>query len=157
MYESPSSLEDLCLNTICDNILNYVVLATDYNNDCNKKSETTKEKRYRFADSEIFLFKEISEKLLGKFVEKNMLRDSLMFLFNEKHTKLSSVKLRNCKVSPVGLQVLKQHKIVDLECINLKNVCIGDILGRYSTINSITKMLNTFFLKIASMNGQRKQ
>lgn len=133
MYESPSSLEDLCLNTVCDNILNYVELATDYNND-NKKATaetTTKDKRYRFADSEIFLFKEISEKLLAKFVEKNMLRDSLMFLFDAKQTKLSSVKLRNCKVSPIGLQILKQHKIVDLECINLKNVCIGDILGWY--------------------------
>jgi hypothetical protein len=126
MYESPSCLEDLCLDAICDNILLYVKSDHTTNNDLNKG------KRYKFADSDLFLFKEISEKLLGKFIEKNILCDALMFLFNENNTKLSTVKLKNCKVTQTGLQILKQHKILDLECVNLKNVCIGNILGESS-------------------------
>lgn len=134
MYESPNSLEDLCLDTICDNILIYVKLE--------RSSDSTKGKRYHFADPELFLFKELSEKLLAKFIEKNILCDALMFIFNEKNTKLTTVKLKNCnKITQNGLQVLKQHKILDLECVNLKNICIGNIidcLNEYSTKNIIT-------------------
>jgi Zyg-11 family protein len=118
------------------------------NNDLNKG------KRYKFADSDLFLFKEISEKLLGKFIEKNILCDALMFLFNENNTKLSTVKLKNCQVTQTGLQILKQHKILDLECVNLKNVCIGNILDCLNEW-SIKNMSNVNFSKCTFIDMQR--
>ncbi|EFA05616.1 protein zyg-11 homolog isoform X1 [Tribolium castaneum] len=143
MYESPNSLEDLCLDTICDNILIYV-----------KLDHTNAGKRYKFADPDLFLFKELSEKLLGKFLEKNILCDALMFIFSEKNTKLSTVKLKNCKVTQNGLEILKQHKILDLECVNLKNVCIGNIIDCLNE-HSIRNMTNVNFAKCSFIDVQR--
>jgi Zyg-11 family protein len=136
------------LDAICDNILLYVKSDHTTNNDLNKG------KRYKFADSDLFLFKEISEKLLGKFIEKNILCDALMFLFNENNTKLSTVKLKNCNVTQTGLQILKQHKILDLECVNLKNVCIGNILDCLNEW-SIKNMSNVNFSKCTFIDMQR--
>lgn len=123
MCESPPSLENLCLEAICDNIQHHTIVIL-WNGEKPRKM-------YRFRDPELFLFREISEKLLAKFVEKNMLCDPLMCLFSEKNTKLRSVKIRNSTIGQNGLEMLRQHKIAELECINLKNVCIGNVIGEF--------------------------
>lgn len=141
MYDTPATLEELCLDAICDNIFLVFELydeeveesdghCLDRMNEHFIKSYRVTHKKFRFKDPDIFLFNEISEKLLERFGQKNLLCDAMLHLFTAKNTRLRNVKIKNTKkVTAEGLKVLKQHKIVDLECINLKNVFIGKILG----------------------------
>lgn len=128
MCDTPATLEDLCLDAICDKILN--VFELYYETVEETGNFRVVHKKFRFKDSDIFLFNEISEKLLAKFGEKNLLCNSTLNLFSEKNTRLRNVKIKNSKkVTAEGLKILKQHKIVDLDCINLKNISISKILG----------------------------
>lgn len=143
MYDTPATLEELCLDTICDNIFLIFELYDEgtegndlrcfdrINGHLNfTKSYGIALKNFRFKDPDIFLFNEISEKLLEKFGQKNLLCDAILNLFTAKNTRLKNVKIKNTKkVTVEGLKVLKQHKIVDLECVNLKSVFISEILG----------------------------
>ncbi|KAJ8929468.1 hypothetical protein NQ314_017848 [Rhamnusium bicolor] len=153
MFESPNTLEELCLDTICENMLTYIEPQIETKEGWWEKIESTDdyddeiEKRYIFRDPEIFLINEISEKLMEKFVEKRLLCDATLNIFTESNTKLRNVKLKNCgKVSKKGMHILKQHKIVDLECVNLKNISIGQILGKkYMFLPKIYLNLSTLF------------
>lgn len=158
MYESPISLEETCLNVVCDNILAYIEpqiqtkdgWTTDIEGKYNKLhyhnthllnriknhsgsdcyDDERSDKRYKFRDPDIFLIKQVSEKLMNKMMEKKLLCDATLNIFSEHNTKLKSVKIKNCKVTKCGLQVLKQHKITDLEVSKLRNVYIEDVLGK---------------------------
>lgn len=143
MYDSPITLQELCLDVICDDVVNvfelYYEKSKEIDTRClDKMNErcpsnfSVVQKKFRFRDSDIFLFNEISEKLLAKFGEKNILCDATLNLFSARNTRLRSVRIKNTrKVTVLGLKMLSQHKIVDLECINLKNISIGKILGEY--------------------------
>lgn len=159
MYESPISLEETCLDVICDNILTYIepqiltkngwttniegIMYTSYcNNFCfffidllfpgsDCYDDERSDKRYKFRESDIFLINRVSEKLMDKMMAKKILCDATLNIFSEHNTKLKTVKIRNCKVTKCGLEILRQHKITDLEIVNLKNVSIGDILGLF--------------------------
>lgn len=89
------------------------------------------DKRYKFRDPDIFLINRVSERLMYKMMEKKLLCDATLNIFSEHNTRLKSVKIKNCKVSKCGLEVLRQHKITDLEVANLRNVSIGDVLGKF--------------------------
>lgn len=133
MYDNPQNLEELCLNCICDHLRDifhfYYQLIGKTRENGPKVSLVEK---FTFKDSDMFLFNELSEKLLNKLGEKDLLCDTTLSLFTEKNTRLRSFKLRNANnVTHEGLKVLKQHKIVDLEIVNLKSVCINKILGKY--------------------------
>ncbi|KAJ8976607.1 hypothetical protein NQ317_005797 [Molorchus minor] len=148
MFENLNTLEDLCLDTICDNILTYIETQIKTRDGDWKKLASLDdyddeiEKRYVLRDPDIFLINEISEKLLKKLVEKGLLCDATLSIFTGRNTKLKHVKLKNCKVSKKGLNILKQHKIVDLECISLKNNVnisqILDCLNEWSVRNMIS-------------------
>lgn len=134
MYESPDILEDVCLEVVSDNILTYIepIELKESLDDSSEDSESWEvfDLKYKFKDPEIFLIKEISEKLLKKFGEKRLLCDPILNIFTQQNTKLKNFKVRNCRVTKSGLQILKQHKIVNLECVNMKKIGIGDILGK---------------------------
>lgn len=151
MYENPASLEELCLESICDNIIDIFELycergdtqqqqinsnddeEEEEDSDSNNSNSTSTivKKRFRFRDKDVFLYNEISERLLEKLCTKGLLCDSTMSLFNAKNTRLKSVRIKNCrKVTVEGLKVLKMHKIVDLECVNLRKVSSREILGK---------------------------
>lgn len=147
MYDSPVSLKEICLEAICDNLLSVFELyyetedrqAADTSNSdeeaSNTEHYTVLHKKFRFKDSDLFLFNEISESLLLKLGEKNLLGDSTLNLFSEKNTRLRNVKIKNAKkVTYDGLKILRDHKIVCLECIHLKNVCVNKILGKINYI-----------------------
>lgn len=135
-YDNPATLEELCLEAICDNIIDVFELYCerddddvddDYDSD---DAVMKKKKRFRFRDKDVFLFNEISERLLEKMCDRGVLCDSTLNLFNERNTRLKCVRIRNCeKITLEGLKVLKRHKITDLECVNLKKVNSRDILG----------------------------
>ncbi|XP_030757278.1 protein zyg-11 homolog [Sitophilus oryzae] len=161
MYESPVSLEETCLDVICHNILTYIepqIQTEDgwtsavEGSDC--YDDERSDKRYKFRDSHIFLINKISEKLMAKMMEKRILCDATLNIFTEHNTILKVVKIRNCKVTKCGLQVLKQHKITDLEIVNVKNISIGDILdclGEWS----IQNIVNANFSKCTFINAFR--
>lgn len=138
MLESPCSLEELCLDTICDNILSYVEAIPnsplknkdDNWDDFEDRFDDEYKKIYRFKDHELFLINEISEKLLRKFIEKNIICDALLNIFTARNTKLKAVRIKNCKISIDGLKILKDHKISDLECVNIRPVGIIQIIGK---------------------------
>lgn len=141
--ENPASLEQLCLESICDNIIDVFELYCESNSRLEQSSyfdddseiddiAVVKKKKFRFRDKEVFLFNEISEKLLVTMCDRGVLCDSTLSLFNESNTRLKCVRLRNCKkVTAEGLKVLKWHKITDFECINLRKVNSRDILGEF--------------------------
>lgn len=137
MYDSPKSLEDLCLNTICGHILTYIVPYEtepkggwwDKLNCSDSSIEDDDVEMFKFRDPDIFIINEISEKLLQKLVDRKLLCDATLNIFTGRNTFLKKFKIRNCKVSKNGLQILKQHNLIELECIHLKKISIGDILG----------------------------
>lgn len=135
-------MEELCLDTVCDNILNYVEVVPKTPTETRRYVTWLDEsffegdqKKYKFKDDDLFLINEISERLLQKFIEKNILCDALLNIFNEHNTKLKSVRMKNCKITIEGLRILRGHKISELECVNIKNVCILDILGNISAFS----------------------
>lgn len=137
MYDCPKSLEDLCLNTFSDHILTYIVPYESEPKggwwdkvDCSDSSIEDDVEMFKFRDPNIFIIKEISEKLLNKLVEKKLLCDATLNIFTARNTLLRKFKIKNCKVSKNGLQILKQHNLIELECVNLKKISIGDILGK---------------------------
>ncbi|XP_018566006.1 protein zyg-11 homolog B-like isoform X2 [Anoplophora glabripennis] len=159
MFESPSTLEDLCLDTICDNIMIYAEPQRKTKEGLWERISSIEdyagcEKRYVFHDPEIFLINEVSEKLLRKFCEKGYLCDATLNLFTENNTKLRNVKLKNCEVTKKGAHIFKQHKIVDLECINLKRISIGEI---YDCLNewSVENMTNVNFSYCSAIDANR--
>ncbi|KAF7283179.1 hypothetical protein GWI33_001242 [Rhynchophorus ferrugineus] len=135
MYESPISLEETCLDVMCNNISTYIEpqVITKNGLTTNTKGcdcfDERSDKRYKFRDSDIFLINRVSERLMEKMVEKGILCDATLNIFSELNTKLKTVKIKNCKVTKRGLEILRQHKITDLEIVNLKNMNIEDILG----------------------------
>lgn len=150
MFASPDTLENLCLEIICENVSTYIepviensdswqevydsddnsFMICEYNSSVNNSSLKDKIKKFRFKDPDIFLINRISEKLLEKFCEKRILRDALLNIFLGRNTKLQKFKVKNCKLTKSGLQILKEHKITDLECINLKKCSIPEVIGK---------------------------
>lgn len=139
MYDSPSSLVDQCLDTIC-NKLDQVFEAYHDPHEGHSYEITLGTYsvwKYRFKDSDMFLFPSLSERLLYKLGINNKLQDATLSLFTEKHTRLKTVRIRNArKITFEGLKILRQHKIIDLECIDLRNICISKILGEFLIINT---------------------
>lgn len=142
MCDCPGSLQELCLDAVCDNISEVFELYYESLEDCGLTNEDNKSsdnysrnfsvvhRKFRLRDPDIFLFNEISERLLAKLSERNLLSDSTLNLFSAKNTRLKAVRIVNTrKVTAEGLKVLKHHKLTDLECINLRNISIGKILG----------------------------
>lgn len=142
MYDSPITLKEICLEFICDNILKVFELyfETDSVTQIRSfESESIVQRKLRFKDADLFLFNEISESLLLKFGEKHLLSDSTLSLFTEKNTRLRNVKIKNSKkLTFEGLKILQNHKIVYLDCVGLKSVCVNkilDCLGEWSRRN----------------------
>uniref|UniRef100_A0AAR5QJW0 Protein zer-1 homolog-like C-terminal domain-containing protein n=1 Tax=Dendroctonus ponderosae TaxID=77166 RepID=A0AAR5QJW0_DENPD len=136
MYQSPISLEEICLNVACSNILLFVEpeirtkdgWRTDTEgSDCYDEEKI--DKRYQFRDPDMFLINKVSEELLNKMMERKVLCDATLNIFNSRNTCLRKVSIKNCKVSKCGLEILKQHRITELEIGNLLDVGIGDVLA----------------------------
>lgn len=88
MFDSPISLQELCLDTICCNLDDVFEQFTTETNVASEWPKTETEKKYRFKHSDLFLYSEISEQLLLKLGEKKLLTDSTISLFTCKNTRL---------------------------------------------------------------------
>lgn len=124
MHISPSTLQEVCVNYICDNLfalcettpLNKV---TEIDNTYVNISE--KEIKLSFVDSEVYFHSEISEQLLRTLCLKGKLSDYTLSLFDTETTRLRRISIPNASnLSKEGLKVLKGHKIIELEICGLK-------------------------------------
>lgn len=122
MHESPGTLQDACLNFICDNIHD-VCRSTSFPESADKL------RRLTFSNLDIHLHSNLSDELLCMLGERNKLTDETLLLFDNSHTCLRKVKIKRASVTTKGLRVLKPHWIVELEAIGLKNVTVNDLVG----------------------------
>lgn len=121
MYDSPVSLQDCCIDVICENIS--AVCEVKENGDDNSSQLV-------FNNGDVFIHSVLSEKLLSALGEKGKLDDKTMLLFDSKVTNLKRVHLKNAsRLTTKGLKTLKSHKITELEATNLTTVTINDLIG----------------------------
>ena len=120
MYESPSNLQDFCLDYICENVDALCEDQTDIDT-----GVTT----LMFKNGEIFFPSHLAEQLLSCLCDKKKLNDRTLSLFNDNAVNLRRVRITDAPLSLQGLRVLKAHKIVDLQASGLKKVAVNDLIG----------------------------
>ncbi|XP_015429427.1 PREDICTED: protein zyg-11 homolog [Dufourea novaeangliae] len=148
MFESPRSLREVCIDFICDNVLNLCVLCpgsletsicslqakssvNDSNTDilgntatvprASTDGSSSSATRLSFKYPDVFIPTELSEQLLSNLCEKKTLSDLTITLFDSKSTRLRHVRLKDASaLSAKGLKVLKQHKVEELIVNGLK-------------------------------------
>lgn len=143
MFESPRSLQQVCIDFICGNVLGLcdihlgdtnvhspnttggTVSGRTSSNDALFSSAT----RLTFRRPDAFLPAEVSEQLLSNLCEKKRLSDLTITLFDSKTTRLRHVRLKDAStLSAKGLRILKQHKVVDLIVNGLK-ITVNDLIS----------------------------
>ena len=132
MYDSPISLEEACVDFICENldalceVTPLMTLSPPV--DGSDKPECHKEEKLTLKDDSI-LPSGISDRLLEQLSEKGKLRDLTMTLFDSNVATLRNVRMRKAaKLTTKGLRMLKGHKIRSLEAIGL-TVSVNDLIG----------------------------
>ncbi|XP_044764036.1 protein zyg-11 homolog B-like [Coccinella septempunctata] len=148
MKRSPNPLEEICLDKISDNIRMYINFLHMPDT---QRSEASK-CQCVFKDPNIFLIQRMSEKLMSKLHEKRFLTNSTLSLFSEQNTKLKRVKLEDITVDKEGMMFLKNHKITDLECINIKTISIVDIIDCLDSW-SVQNLISANFTKCSFMDS----
>lgn len=90
MYISPSSLQDVCVNYICDNLFALCdsVPVNKYNHIDSLKVSPIEEVKLQFVDNEVYFHSEISEQLLRTLCIKGKLTDYTLTLFDNETTRL---------------------------------------------------------------------
>uniref|UniRef100_A0A023F1W4 Putative zyg-1-like serine/threonine protein kinase n=2 Tax=Triatoma infestans TaxID=30076 RepID=A0A023F1W4_TRIIF len=146
MYISPSSLQDVCVNYICDNLFELcesvprrkkaqqgASSSNANNNESNKIQQDVKcnfkEVKFSFRDSDVYFHSEISEQLLRTLCLKGKLTDQTLTLFDPETTRLRCVSIPNASnLSKEGMKIFKGHKITDLEACGLK-FTVNDLIN----------------------------
>lgn len=122
MYDTPVSLQDCCVDFICDNLAAL----------CDASQTESLLPKLTFKDHDVFFHGELSEQLLQTLCEKGMLTDRTLSLFDPNVTNLKRVCIQNVndsQVSAKGLRILKAHRISELEISGLKTVTVNDVIG----------------------------
>ena len=139
MYDTPISLQECCLDFICDNLAAL----------CDVQSSETIPNKLVFKDSEVCFHTDLSEQLLVTLCEKRKLNDETLALFDSQSTPLRRVSIHNAQLTLKGLRVLKTHRISDLEITGLKGVTVNDVIGclgewTLSNLRTLNVSNNTF-------------
>ena len=124
MYDMPVSLQNVCVDFICDN-LSMLCDETLIDN----PSTSTQIKKLTFKDPDTYFHGELSEQLLQALCEKGKLTDETLSLFDANVTTLKRVCINNSQLSAKGLRILKMHKISELEITGLRSATVNDIIG----------------------------
>lgn len=85
MYANPSSLRDLCMNFVCNNI-EIMIYVTVQNNGTDSPVETVE-----FINKNMYLPAELSETILTRLSSENKLNDRILSLFSDKNVCLRFV------------------------------------------------------------------
>ncbi|XP_052825514.1 protein zyg-11 homolog B [Octopus bimaculoides] len=120
MYDTPNSLQDCCVDFICDNIGNL----------CQVQPGVEKSNRKLvFKDPDVCFHGKLSEQILQSLCEKGKLNDETLSLFDPSVSILKRVSIRDAQLTTKGLRILKSHKISELEITGLKSVAVNDVIG----------------------------
>ncbi|KAL1415664.1 hypothetical protein MTO96_029084 [Rhipicephalus appendiculatus] len=121
MYDSPASLQECCIDFICDNIDAICEVQTD---------EQQQAVRYSFRDPDVYFHREVSQQVLETLSVRGLLNDSILTLFDARYTHLQRVRIHNAaNVTTKGLRVLRSHKLTELEATGLTRVTVNDLIG----------------------------
>lgn len=121
MYDTPVSLQDCCVDFICENI---TALCEE------QPSNQEEQNKLVFKDRDAFFHSNISDQLLSTLAERGKLTDSTLLLFDSSVSCLKRVCIRNApNLSSHGLRIFKSHKISELEATGLKTVSVNDLIG----------------------------
>lgn len=127
MYESPASLQEYCVEFVCENIS--LICDRQSNNSISKISDESAY-GYVFRNPDAFFHTEISQQLLEILSEKGHLNDQILTLFGSRVTRLRKVRILNAgNITTRGLRVLRSHKITELEVNGLSKVTVNDLIG----------------------------
>ncbi|XP_025110002.1 protein zyg-11 homolog B-like [Pomacea canaliculata] len=119
MYDTPISLQECCVDFICDNLAAL----------CDIQTPENKQNRLVFKDAEVCFHSDLSEQLLTTLCSKGKLNDEVLGLFDSNGTTLRRVSIHDAQVTTKGLRVLKSHRISELEITGLKGVPVNDLIG----------------------------
>ncbi|XP_049783276.1 protein zyg-11 homolog B-like isoform X2 [Schistocerca cancellata] len=129
MYDSPSSLQDVCIDFICENLEDLCASPSSTKPPSSGTEATSGSECLTFADNDVYFHSELSEQLLCTLSERGKLSDSTISLFDSKTARLRHVRIKNASsLSTKGLRVLKTHKISCLEAVSLK-VTVNELIG----------------------------
>lgn len=121
MFESPNSLQEYCVDFVCEN------LSAVCDVQCSSDEQS---KRYVFKDSDLHFHCGLSERLLRVLCHKNLLDNQTLALFDASRTTLSHVRIFNASsLTTEALRILRSHKISRLEAIGLQNITVNDLIG----------------------------
>ncbi len=144
MFESPGSLQEVCLDYISSNIEALCETQT---------SEDTGESCMVFKEEDSCFHSSLSDLLLVYLNDKHKLNDETLSLFTSLSTCLKHVQIKDAPVTVKGLRVLRAHKIVELETVGIKGTSVNDIigcLGEWTLSNLRTlNVANTSFMNSA--------
>lgn len=119
MYDRPVSLQECCVDFICDNL----AALSD------ATQTETGQTKHIFKDRDICFHGHLSEQLLETLCEKKKLTDETLSLFDSNVTRLKKVCIKDAQLTTKGLRVLRSHKISHLEVTGLKSVTVNDVIG----------------------------
>ena len=158
MYESPGSLQDACLDYICENISEIC--------EAQPSSDEDGQSSLVFSAEEVFLPSYFSDQILACLCEKHKLTDQTMTLFDAKCTSLKRAKIKDAPLTLRGLRMLKSHKLIELEATGLKNITVNDLVGclgewslanlRHLNVANSTFLSNAKFHVVVSLSKLRK-
>lgn len=119
MYDTPISLQECCIDFICDNLVSLSDIPTTEN----------KHNKLVFKDTDVCFHSDLSEQLLTSLSDKGKLNDDTLGQFDANNTTLRRVTIRDAQLTTKGLRVLRSHKISELEITGLKGVTVNDLIG----------------------------
>ncbi|KAL5021080.1 hypothetical protein ScPMuIL_000235 [Solemya velum] len=119
MYDRPVSLQECCVDFICDNLAAL----------CEVTQTETGQTKHIFKDRDVCFHGHLSEQLLETLCEKKKLNDETLSLFDANATRLKKVSIKDAQLTTKGLRVLRPHKISHLEVTGLKSVTVNDVIG----------------------------
>lgn len=123
-HSSPSTLFELCMGYIVDNI--NIITTLDPTN-----------RWHKFRD-EIILPAEICEKFLEAYQRQNRINDKIANLFRDRlSTRLRTIKLRNSRITDEGFRFLMAHKPYQVELVQCEYLSLSSL----ETINDNSQNL----------------
>lgn len=137
LYDSsPGTLFDICMNYIVNNL-----------NVITKLDPTS---RWRKLKDDVILPAEICERFLQSYQKNYRVNDNIANLFRDRmRTRLTSVKLRNSRITDEGLRCLMEHKPFEVELVQCEYVSQAslDVINSNShNLVSLKLGTNTYIL-----------
>ena len=120
MFDSPDTLQDICVSYVAKNVNKIFKKIKD---ECGNIT------KYEFENSYACFPLVLSEQLFTA-LDKNGLTDELCTIFDPSVTRLQRVYIRDASnITTKGLRILRSHKITELAVIGLSSITVNDLIG----------------------------